>query len=313
MTLPNTRLGYLNTEQNLRNLSSRVGTDSARRALRDQEKGTLGSNSFRLPPSGQYCDKIFKTITQPKQWLTHYDHICDWWSTTTEDDNYPSKDQNKFSPFLLSPTLLFLHVFLGVLDIVHTFHVLKRLKCWGDKWKVQKPKLIPTCEGYQNAEKQVGQLRLSSSSSSSSPNPEDDEKMEVVEEDVEDDKFFGTFPVLAIVFSICFPWAEFTFITAFGFIFANFFFWAIFIFVFCVIFSETISMSSSSSNRFFAPLDGGCFGVSGFLTDVVTWMLYFSNFSWKQKPLVKVSPQIERQTNKREDKSLLKAWICYKL
>ena len=43
---------------------------------------------------------------------------------------------------------------------------------------------IPTCEGYQNAEKQVGQLRLSSSSSSSSPNPEDEEKMEVVEDDV---------------------------------------------------------------------------------------------------------------------------------
>lgn len=217
---------------------------------------------------------------------------------------------NFLSPFSLSLALLFLHVFLGVLDIVDTLHVLKRLKCWDERMKVN-TRRIPTCEGYQNAEKQVGQLRLSSSSSSSSPNPEDEEKMEVVEDDVEDDdKLFGTFPVLAIVFNICFPWAEFTFITAFGFIFAIFFFWAIFIFVFCVIFSETISMSSSSSKRFLAPLVGGCLGGSGFFTEVVTCMLYFSNFSWKQNPLEKVSPQRDRQT--RQDKSI-ELWISQKL
>ena len=141
---------------------------------------------------------------------------------------------------------------------------------------------MPTCDGYQNAEKHVGQLRLSSSSSSSSPNPEDEEKTEVVDDDEDADRLFGTFPVFAIVFSICFPWAEFTFITAFGFIFDIFFFWAIFILVFCVIFSETISMSSSSSKRFLTSLEGSFLGISGFFTDVVTWMLYFSNFSWKQ-------------------------------
>lgn len=82
-----------------------------------------------------------------------------------------------------------------------------------------------TCDGYQNAEKQVGQLRLSSSSSSSSsPKPDDDEKIEVEEDAEEVDKLLGTFPVLAIVFSICLPWAEFTLITALGFIFASFFF-----------------------------------------------------------------------------------------
>ena len=139
-----------------------------------------------------------------------------------------------------------------------------------------------TCDGYQNAEKQVGQLRLSSSSSSSSPKPDDDEKIEVEEEAEEVDKLLGTFPVLAIVFSICLPWAEFTFITALGFILASFFFWAIFILVFGVIFSETISMSSSSSKRFCDPLPGDCLGGLGFLTEVVTWMLYFSSFSCKQ-------------------------------
>ena len=187
-----------------------------------------------------------------------------------------------FSPSSFPMSFLFLYILLRVLDVVNTLHVLKRLRkkqIYGGS----RTFCLLTCDGYQNAEKQVGQLRLSSSSSSSSsPKPDDDEKIEVEEEAEEVDKLLGTFPVLAIVFSICLPWAEFTLITALGFILASFFFWAIFIFVFGVIFSETISMSSSSSKRFCDPLPGDCLGGFGFFTEVVTWMLYFSSFSCKQ-------------------------------
>merc|ERR1712176_1188858 len=109
------------------------------------------------------------------------------------------------------------------------------------------------CVGYQNAEKQVGQDSPSSSSSSLSPDVSDavnleDDLANILDEedDAEDVRLGGTRPVFTIFLSICLPWGEFTLITALGFILCIFFLCSTFNLVFCEIFSETISISSST-------------------------------------------------------------------